>query len=59
VPLLRANLAFQALQVPAGNHRIRLIYQDPQLFWGALLSLVSLVLCGLLYFRPTASCAQG
>ena len=59
VPLFRANLAFQALPVPVGNHRVKLVYEDPQLFWGALLSLVSLVLCGLVCLRPTALRAQG
>ena len=58
VPLLRANLAFQAFQIPAGNHRVKLAFKDPQLFWGALLSLGALVLCGLIYFRTTASRAR-
>jgi hypothetical protein len=40
--LLRANHAFQAVQVPAGEHRVVVIYQDKPFQIGALLSLVSL-----------------
>jgi hypothetical protein len=36
--LWRANHQFQALQVPAGRHRVRLAYQDRGFFWGALVS---------------------
>ncbi len=48
VPLLRANLAFQALQVPAGKHHISLVYRDIYLWVGAGISLGSLSVCGLL-----------
>jgi hypothetical protein len=51
VPLLRANLAFQAVEVPAGMHRIKLIYRDPNLEIGAMISLLSLVACGLIWLR--------
>jgi uncharacterized membrane protein YfhO len=51
VPLLRANLAFQAVEVPAGRHRIKLIYRDPNLEIGAMISLLSLVACGLIWLR--------
>lgn len=37
-PLFRANHAFQALQVPAGHHRVDLIYQDRQFQIGASIS---------------------
>jgi len=47
--LMRANLAFQALEVPAGNHHVRLVYDDPSFRIGAVISLVTLVaLCGLI-----------
>jgi hypothetical protein len=49
VPLLRANLAFQALQVPAGRHRMTLQYRDVYFRIGAIISLISLVVCGLIY----------
>jgi len=43
--LLRANYAFQAVEVPAGNHRIRLAYQDHALQIGALISGFSWLMC--------------
>ena len=49
VPLLRANLAFQALQVPAGAHHVRLSFHDPLLALGAGVSAVSLLACIVLW----------
>jgi hypothetical protein len=46
-PLLRANYAFQALEVPAGRHIVRLVYKDTLFHIGAVVSLVSLGLCAL------------
>lgn len=51
VQLLRANLAFQAVEVPAGKHRVEWIYRDPYLEIGACITAVSLVLCVLIYRR--------
>jgi uncharacterized membrane protein YfhO len=45
--LLRANHAFQAVQVPAGDHRVDVIYRDKPFQIGAVLSLVSLAGVGL------------
>ena len=42
----RANYAFQALEVPAGRHRIELAYEDRMLRLGALLSACGLLSCG-------------
>ncbi|MEI7733104.1 MAG: YfhO family protein [Verrucomicrobiota bacterium] len=42
-PILKANLAFQALEVPAGKHAIELVYRDWWFRIGALLSGVTLV----------------
>ena len=50
-PLLRANLAFQAVQIPAGKHQIHLAYRDPAFAIGAKISLAALVLCALMFFR--------
>jgi hypothetical protein len=50
VPLWRANHAFQALQVPAGRHRLELAYEDRNFRAGALISLLSLVAVLLLRF---------
>ena len=46
VPLLRANYAFQAVQIPAGKHRVRLAYVDRGFQIGAGISLVALAICG-------------
>ncbi|MDB6032786.1 MAG: putative rane protein [Verrucomicrobiales bacterium] len=53
VPLLKANFAFQAFQIPAGVHHAALVYSDNRLFWGALISLATLILCllGALFFK--------
>lgn len=45
VPLLRANFAFQAVEVPAGKHRVRLAYEDGPFKLGALVSVAALVVC--------------
>jgi len=49
--LSRANLAFQAITVPAGTHHIKLVYRDPYLKIGAIISLLSLVACGFVWRR--------
>jgi hypothetical protein len=43
--LFRANYAFQALEVPAGRHEIRLVYEDLAFNCGAVISLATLVIC--------------
>lgn len=42
--LLRANYAFDALQVPSGKHHVRLVYRDRALVWGAAISGLTLLL---------------
>jgi hypothetical protein len=39
--LLRANHAFQALQIPAGRQQVTLVYEDRAFHCGALISLIS------------------
>jgi hypothetical protein len=51
VPLLRANLAFQAVEIPAGNHHLQLVYRDPNLTVGAIISMLSLAACGVIWLR--------
>ena len=41
VPLWRANHAFQALQVPAGRHQVRVVYEDRAFHVGLAVSLVT------------------
>jgi len=50
-PLFRANVAFQAVPVPAGQHHLRLVYSDRKFSMGAVISIVSLLLCGVLSLR--------
>jgi uncharacterized membrane protein YfhO len=45
-PLWRANHAFQALEVPAGKHQIRLVYEDRSFIYGCIISLGCLLGCG-------------
>jgi hypothetical protein len=46
-PLWRANAAFQAVEAPAGRHEITLVYRDSAFRWGAGLSIIGLIVCGL------------
>jgi hypothetical protein len=45
VPLWRANYAFQAIETPAGKHRILLVYKDKALRMGGAISLASILIC--------------
>jgi len=49
-PLLRANHAFQAIQVPAGRHYIRLAYEDMAFQFGAAVSICMAVNCFILLY---------
>jgi len=51
VRIWRANYAFQAVQVPAGRHQIRLAYEDQQLMAGAAFSGLGLLACAGLWVR--------
>jgi hypothetical protein len=51
VELWTANGAFQALQIPAGRHEVKIVYEDRMFEVGAAISLLSLVLLGALWFR--------
>ena len=45
VPLWRANYAFQAVEVPGGEHEVLLIYQDRALWAGSIVSLLAALGC--------------
>ena len=49
--LWRANFAFQALEVPAGTHRVELVYRDRSFVAGAVISIATLLLCLVLWRR--------
>jgi hypothetical protein len=51
VKLWPANHAFQALQVPAGTHEVKLVYKDRVFEAGATISLVSLAVVGVIWIR--------
>jgi hypothetical protein len=44
--LWRANYAYQALEVPPGEHRVRLVYEDKMFLGGVLLTLTAMLACG-------------
>jgi hypothetical protein len=43
-PLLPANVAYQALAVPQGRHRIEMRYRNPLLWWGGGVSVLMLII---------------
>ncbi|MDB6016538.1 MAG: hypothetical protein JWR19_1027 [Pedosphaera sp.] len=51
VRLWRANHAFQALEVPAGRHQVKLVYEDRAFWCGAAISILCLLGCALGYAR--------
>jgi hypothetical protein len=53
VPLLRANVAFRGVVVPAGEHVIEMRYRPATLRWGALLALVAAAGLGAALLRRT------
>jgi hypothetical protein len=57
--LLRANLAFRAVAVPPGPHRVELHYRPASLRRGLVLSVVGLAACGLALARGRGTGARG
>lgn len=53
-PLWPADYAFQAVQIPAGKHQLKLIYVDRPFQIGAVISLVTFALLAIYYFRCPA-----
>ena len=49
--LWRANYAFQAVEVPTGPHSVKLVYEDQAFRIGALVSVLTLLVCAGLWFR--------
>ena len=45
VPLWRVNHAFQALEIPAGRHKVRIVYLDLPFRIGAVISVLALTGC--------------
>jgi hypothetical protein len=57
-PLLQANGAFQAFQIPTGSHQVKLVYEDRKFQFGALVSLVTLAVCLLGALPPRRQARQ-
>lgn len=57
-PLLRANYAFQAVEVPAGKHRVVLRYHDRAFVKGLGLTVVALVACLGIWWWPKRASKQ-
>jgi uncharacterized membrane protein YfhO len=51
VPLLRGNVAFQAVPVPSGQHRLRLVYSDFNFRAGLGISVAALLASLVLWLR--------
>jgi len=49
IPLLRANVAFQAVQAPAGRHHLALVYRDDFFRIGAGITIITLAACALIW----------
>lgn len=53
--LLRANVAFQVVQIPAGTHKLHLFYHDRAFELGAAISLAAWFVCLIVWFRRLGS----
>src|ERR1043166_904211 len=51
VALLPANHAFQAVEIPAGRHRLEVTYRDHYFYAGALISVLSVLVCAGAWLR--------
>jgi len=51
VKLWPANFAFQALEIPAGQHEVKLVYRDRAFEVGGAISLASLAVLGMAWIR--------
>jgi uncharacterized membrane protein YfhO len=52
--VLRANVAFQAVAVPAGSHRVELVYRPRSVIWGAVITLLAVAAAFALALRAGA-----
>jgi hypothetical protein len=58
-PVERADILFRAVAVPAGEHRVELVYRPASLRWGAAISLGALLLLLLGRLRRLRSYVRG
>jgi hypothetical protein len=57
VPIWRANYAFQALEVPGGEHQVVVIYRDRNLILGGIISAMSVLACTWCWRRASSQVA--
>jgi hypothetical protein len=50
-PLWRANYGFQAVLIPAGEHQVRLCYEDGAFRTGVIISTITLTVCLIFWYR--------
>jgi uncharacterized membrane protein YfhO len=55
VPLLRANHAFQALEIPQGHQHVKLVYEDHAFHVGLAISLASALIWTVFWLRTRSS----
>jgi len=55
VPILLANDAFKAIEIPPGTHEVRFAYSSSRMWIGLLLCLTTLSICALLMRRTRVS----
>ncbi|MDB6059376.1 MAG: hypothetical protein JWO95_3220 [Verrucomicrobiales bacterium] len=48
VPILRANEAFQAIEIPEGKHLVRFVYRDKMFYAGVAISGAGLLACAII-----------
>jgi uncharacterized membrane protein YfhO len=53
--LLRANVAFQAVPMPAGAHRAELVYRPRSVIWGAVITTLAMGVALALVLRAAAA----
>ncbi|MBI4403432.1 MAG: YfhO family protein [Deltaproteobacteria bacterium] len=57
--ILRANVAFRGIFLPAGNHSIEMVYHDPLFNLCLVVSGCALLICVLLFCNPRAAVTHG
>jgi hypothetical protein len=54
----RANLGYQALQIPSGTHLVQIFYRDAAFRCGAFVSLLALIVCAAVWRRRRSTFAS-
>jgi uncharacterized membrane protein YfhO len=54
-PLLRANVAFRGVSLPAGTHEVEFLYRPWSVEWGIAFSIASFLVGGVIFLRDKTS----